>query len=460
MVCNSNVVPGQWTCHVVDTAASVWDLAVTFHMHPQRLFEYNSLSLPSISSEVPAGFELRVPGAPCESVASVWDCYRVEDGDTFESINDANTTLVRNLDSLIALNEDLMWGSTVLFAGMDIRRPHPFCVPGPSHECHDVSSAAETLGSIAALHGTDEATLRHMNAATLGMRDALVAGMELEFPRRFVDAPLEHGVCSPIESVWDCHVVEAGDTLNTIASRFRANPAKICEVNQLSSCDDIWAGQSLAIPVHSCEPKEGRWSCFARDSVSNLDEYYGVQFYDTRSSASDTRMNGQSNHGLDVDVFAEANSAQLSAVGDWEVYPGQEVVFPFKNCLPSLAARCYYLKEGETLDNAFDGILPEYHLGYLYNFAGNKEVDSRYRKPRAGQSLWLPNWSPMAAPWGAWECIDTPGSHFCYKVQQDDTIFDIAQSCQLQSDDLCAFNNMANCEMINYQNSAIKIPIL
>jgi len=92
----------------------------------------------------------------------------------------------------------------------------------------------DTLGGIAARHGTTVAVL--MEANSLKSRNRIYVGQKLKIPS---------GYEAPVPSVY---VVKRGDMLEEIASRFGTTISALMNANRIRSRNRIYVGQKLKIP--------------------------------------------------------------------------------------------------------------------------------------------------------------------------------------------------------------------
>jgi LysM repeat protein len=322
----------QWTCHTATAATTLVEVATAVHANPTKLAEWNRL--PS-DAPVAAGASLRVPADGCVPSPGSWDCYEVAAGDTLASVARGPQSYTRDVALLRQLNSVLLWGADELHAGMQLKLPTPFCVPGdPDFECYVVPAGGAELAAVAASYGTSAAAVLALNAMTLGGLTALRAGMELRVPRRALTL-MPPAPC--VESAfWHCYEVASGDTLDAIAMRFGASPPKLAEWNRLADPDQLAVGEALAVAVSAtvvgCVPRPGAWRCAAVPRGGVPGAWLSLQ---------------NLAYGGNVELLAAYNRPVLTneTVPGLEqqvvrIYPGQQIKQPLTACLPTDEADC------------------------------------------------------------------------------------------------------------------------
>ncbi|NOZ51381.1 MAG: LysM peptidoglycan-binding domain-containing protein, partial [Chloroflexi bacterium] len=100
-----------------------------------------------------------------------------------------------------------------------------------------VVQAGETLFSIASHYGVTVDRLAAANSIT--DPDSLLVGQELRIPQ---------GTSAVGSSGVRIHVVQAGETLSAIATRYGVSPEAIMQANGISDANAILAGSQLTIP--------------------------------------------------------------------------------------------------------------------------------------------------------------------------------------------------------------------
>jgi LysM repeat protein len=119
--------------------------------------------------------------------------------------------------------------------------------PSPTPIIHVVQSG-ETVMGIASHYGIDPDTVMAANGLDQESARLLHSGQELVIPSTGpVGGPLPGGNAQGPQIV---HVVQTGDTLSSIAVQYDASLDAIMAVNDLSSVDLIYAGQSIIVPLN------------------------------------------------------------------------------------------------------------------------------------------------------------------------------------------------------------------
>jgi LysM repeat protein len=104
----------------------------------------------------------------------------------------------------------------------------------------------DTLSHIANKHGTTVKTLVALNKLP-GNGNAIYAGEVLKVPGKASSTAAQPPRRSQLGRV--TYVVKRGDTVSTIAKRFKCSQANLLAANGLSASDRIYAGKPLQIPV-------------------------------------------------------------------------------------------------------------------------------------------------------------------------------------------------------------------
>jgi hypothetical protein len=250
---------------------SIPSLAIALHIHPLKLCDYNRRELGGCSKPVPLGFNLRVPDDKCVPNEGVYECHVVKAHERLHDIAHGPQSVVRDLELLRKYNTDIMWNET-LYEGMHLRLPTPQCVPDYITDplrpltCH-IAVQNETVDSIARFYDVSASEISEINAAILGGRVDVFAGMQLQVPDPEALPPQNR---SETNRYWAPYVVSQGDTLYRIGagkgaghggSALHLDPFKICEANSLPDCDRISTGSVLTIPAQSCTPQAGSHTC-------------------------------------------------------------------------------------------------------------------------------------------------------------------------------------------------------
>ena len=110
--------------------------------------------------------------------------------------------------------------------------------------CHYVVRRGDTLFSIARRFGTTIGAIAQANG--LSNPRYIRAGQGLIIPGAYP-------ACAPPPAVPGAtvYIVRPGDTMYSIARRYRTTVAAIARTNGIADPRRIWAGQRLVIPVYS-----------------------------------------------------------------------------------------------------------------------------------------------------------------------------------------------------------------
>jgi membrane-bound lytic murein transglycosylase D len=133
----------------------------------------------------------------------------------------------------------------------------------------DLRLVAETID-------VDVATLRALNPALLRMATPedpnfvlyLPRGTSEKFSAEIADIPADKWVS------WRRHRVESGDTLTSIAKKYRVTPAAIADANELDRAEALTPGEKLIIPA--TRPPEEAKSRLVRYRVRKGDTVVGI----------------------------------------------------------------------------------------------------------------------------------------------------------------------------------------
>ena len=204
------------------------------------------------------------------------------------------------------------------------------------------SLEGETLFDVAARWGLDIATLVWANPS-LGDPSAVLE------PRTIVTIP-------PVDGV--IHVVQAGETMESIAATYGVDTTAITSViqNEVTSDADLVPG--LRITVFGAEPISR--ASIATYTVNEGDDLWEIASY----------------YGLNPLTIAVANDLP----DDYLIYPGQQLIIPPADGI------LYTVQEGESVESiagAF-GVSPDLIRGFPFNNLGSGEV------LQAGQQILIP----------------------------------------------------------------------
>lgn len=212
--------------------------------------------------------------------------YEVRPGDTLANIAAAHDV---TLDELLAVND---------VADPDLIRPgQEIVIPGAGDDGSDVVhvvEAGETLDEIAARYTSSTSAIASANS--IADVDVIRVGQRLEIPG---------SASTPSASF---HVVEAGDTLASIAARYGVTIDQVAEANGITNPSVIYVGARLALSG----------STFVADPEPTSDgTTHTVAAGETLSSIADA-------NGIGVEALAQANG-----ISDVDVIRiGQQLTIP------------------------------------------------------------------------------------------------------------------------------------
>lgn len=209
--------------------------------------------------------------------------YTVQAGDTIASIAASFNTSEQKIRELNFLPDDN------IFAGQILIVPEGEPTPTPEPFKHVVQSG-ETLFSIAALYNVQPFVLVEVN--NIQNPDALAVGTELLIPGVAApstgsngggnDAPAtgETGTIGADTSSGVTHIVQPGETLNSIAVDYGVDPAALASANNLTNRNLVRVGQVLVIPGiterEALEARGTRHTVQTGESLSQIAQQYGV----------------------------------------------------------------------------------------------------------------------------------------------------------------------------------------
>lgn len=227
--------PGENTVnntYTVQKGDSLWSIAKRFNVGVNELKNANNLS----SNLISVGQKLVIPGVAPSDQTNV--TYVVQKGDSLWSIANANNTTV---DELVNLN-DLV--NNTIYVGQVLKIPNS----GNSGTSNDnapmtyVVQKGDTLYSIAQKYSTTPSAIINKNNLS---SDYLAVGQVLTIPNDVESTGNDEDVTDN-----NLYVVQRGDSLFSIASKYGVNVNDIIMENNLSS-DVITIGQVLTIPLKS-----------------------------------------------------------------------------------------------------------------------------------------------------------------------------------------------------------------
>ncbi len=258
------VKPGQNTVngiYKVQKGDSLWSIAKKFNVGINEIKSANNLT----SNLISVGQELVIPGfAPPEQTNIT---YVVQKGDSLWSIANANNTTV---DEIVNLN-DLV--NNTIYVGQILQIPNSGNSSNvPDSETIYIVEKGDTLYSIAQKYDTTIDAIIRKNGLT---NDDLVVGQSLIIP-----ADVEStGKDEDQDLNKNLHVVQKGESLFSIASKYNVPISKLREVNKLMT-DLLTIGQVLIIPDSS--DSSNLYVVQKGDSLWSISNKFGVSINSIR----------------------------------------------------------------------------------------------------------------------------------------------------------------------------------
>ncbi|MFN0095249.1 MAG: LysM peptidoglycan-binding domain-containing protein [Dehalococcoidia bacterium] len=292
--------------HVVEPGETLSGIADEYGVPLAELASVNGLTN---TDQIYVGQSLRIPGASNVGAATVAKQYVVGSGDTLFVIAQSFGV---SLEALMAANG--LTNPDALEVGTILTIPGAVTPTTGRGQTHTVA-AGETLSGIADTYGVPLTALMDANSIRNG--NAITVGQVLVVPggRPGGAAGARH------------HVVVAGDSLSAIAGRYGVSIADLMALNGLADADQIYAGQSLALPAGSVSsPAAARThTVVAGETLSHVADQYGVSIL----------------------ALEQTNSLRSAD----HVYVGQVLVIPGGGtaAAPRVATRTHLVRDGESL---------------------------------------------------------------------------------------------------------------
>jgi LysM repeat protein len=232
----------EFACHELADDTTFEAAGTALRVLPKKLREYNR---EIAGDHIAKGTRVRVPFDSCAPVVGAWVCYNVKAGDTLESVLTDHAP-VRNMTMLRGINADALWGGSDLHPGMQLRLP-------------------------------------------------LRASRSL---------PGQNPGCLPDGRTVDCHLVDEGETITSIAKQYGTTAAWIATSNKdvlgdVTSGTKLIAGVLLRVPAcfFGAESSHGKckstpppvcaanpsWTCYtvrANDTVFKIGAEFAADPYD------------------------------------------------------------------------------------------------------------------------------------------------------------------------------------
>ncbi len=210
-------VSAEFDTYIIQSGDSLYSIAQRFNTTVETLIAANSLSG---DDRIIAGHVLLVPAADETQV----DSYEVQPGDSLYSISRRFNTTVSVLQGLNELGDSsqIVAGETIAVPAMDESRYKVYVV-----------AAEDSLSSIAERFQTDVSELRSLN--DIADEHDLTEGQTILVPR--ID-----------DARFAVHVVQSGDTLFDISRLYNTTIAQLRSLNVFADGSDLAIGRSIIVP--------------------------------------------------------------------------------------------------------------------------------------------------------------------------------------------------------------------
>ncbi len=316
---------------------------------------------------------------------------------------------------------DVLWVGQKLFVpGAAVGAGAGLAATGASASRY-VVRAGDTLNAVAASMGVSPAAL----AAANGLTDAdlLQVGQSLVIPVQGQASPPQSGAGRS-------YIVQAGDTLDSIAQEYRLDVSALEVANGMSDSELLQVGQILNLPAANAP-----YTVKPGDTLDSIAEELGV------SADALARANGlsdadvlQAGQVLAMPGTGQAAAATASTAGATPVPSGQ-----------------YVVQAGDTLGGIAQALgLDQDALAQANGLADADQL-------QAGQVLRLPGQGQPtpASGSGVSTAGATPGPGGQYLVQAGDTLGSIAQALGVDQDALAQANGLTGPDVLQVGQSLV-----
>ena len=258
----------------------------------------------------------------------------------------------------------------------------PYFTSVTLNEQIDLLQAADLAGiSIEELYHLNPALNRWATPPGGNYQLKLPLNAEMRFVSALSELPVEQRV------TWQRHTIASGESLNSIAQKYRSNIDWIREANQLRS-DIIVAGRTLMIPVASGDQRHYRYSQSERLSQrQNRAPGNNLQKIDYRVQAGDSFWKIARDHGVEIQALARWNNkAPRDVLHEGEtlaIWLEPEQVSRFQAREERITRINYRVRRGDSLGR----IANRFNVGVSDIVQWNNLDSSRYLQP--GQALTL-----------------------------------------------------------------------
>jgi len=240
--------------HVVQRGESLSSIANRYGVSLAELARTNGLGT---RSWLYAGQSLNIPQkGGSAATAPAGGAHVVQAGETLASIARRYGTTVAQLVEAngLASSQWIYAGQRLVVSGaQNVPAASQSTSPQPASGVHIVKQG-ETLNSIATRYGVSTSDLARAN--NVSVRSWVYTGQRLSLPGPSGEASSSapaaqqqpQPASAPQAAAGNVHVVQRGETLGTIATRYGTNANAIARANNLPNTNFIYAGQRLTIP--------------------------------------------------------------------------------------------------------------------------------------------------------------------------------------------------------------------
>jgi LysM repeat protein len=221
--------------HPVARGETLSSIAARYGISPAALAAANGITDPN---RIVAGRTLVIPTGPAAARTAVASTHVVKSGETLASIAKKYGTTTSALASANGIkNPNLV----VIGAKLTIPAGAGAPASGPSTAAvgTHVVKAGDTLAGIAARYGTTVAQLRLANG---------IVGDRIYVGTRLLLAPRNDGVTAA-PAAGGVHVVQAGETLSKIATRYGTTASALAAANGIANPNNVLIGTKLQVPA-------------------------------------------------------------------------------------------------------------------------------------------------------------------------------------------------------------------
>ena len=371
--------PPKPLTYIVEAGDTLADIAIR---HGTSIAAIQNLNPQLVSDQLFPGDELLVPAAAAPAEAAAEESvappeadarfYVVEEGDIVSALaTEFGVTVadIKDANPLVALDR--------IAVGQRLVIPEATVLPEPEDEnaLYHTVRTGETLNGIAAAYGVDPLQIARLN--NLREPDELAINQRLKLPD---DAALVLPEEAPPPGAGVTHIVQAGETLSSIALYYEVSVLTLVQANSLADEDQLDAGQALFIPGVEAPP--------AAPAAAPVGLTHIVQAGETLSSLAVL-------YQVSVGALVQANSLtdeDALALGQALFIPGVET----PPAAPAEAARVgltHVVQAGETLSSL--AVLYQVSVGALVQANSLTDEDAL----ALGQELFIPGVeTPPAAP--------------------------------------------------------------